>query len=630
MKKIKAVWILAIFLGLLAGTQTTIAQVEKGDFSAEQWELKNARIIEKFGRTCLVGSAFLKGCQFSDGIIEVDIYMLADRRAYPGVLFRIHDEENYERVYLRPHRAPFYGDAVQYLPGFNGADSWQLYNGDGVTARADIPKGNWVTLKIEVLGTQARVFLGESAQPVLEIYELERGKSAGTIGLMTGMDGAAFFSNFRYRAEQVFDFPASPPADALPGMLRDWQISPSFMFSQIDMEKYPQAAVLKQLPWRPIRSAANGMVDFSRHLRRQGPEPETVLARTTIHADSKCIKKYNFGYSDLVTVFLNGQPVFSGNSAYRSRESSFLGVVGPNDSLYLPLRKGENELLLMVAEVMGGWGFLVQDAASVVQNKELTKAWETAKTFAVPESAAWDNTRNVFYVSNYDGYHRSRAEGQQTIARISPDGKKVELRWMEGLFNPTGLAVHQDRLYAVERSAVAVIDIQNKKIINRITLPGVVFPNDIAIDPSGTLYISDSAAHAIFRVTGETAEVWLQGGEIANPNGLCLLENELLVGNNGDRSLKAVTLDSRKVRTVARFRSGVIDGIAVDGSGSILLSHNEGRLYRIGKDGIAEKILDTTATGTNLADFAFAAEKNLLLFPTFMGNSLVAYQLKQD
>ncbi|MBN2399626.1 MAG: SMP-30/gluconolactonase/LRE family protein, partial [Candidatus Aminicenantes bacterium] len=310
--------------------------------------------------------------------------------------------------------------------------------------------------------------------------------------------------------------------------------------------------------------------------------------------------------------------------------SSFLGVVGTADSLYLPLQKGENELLLMVAEVMGGWGFLFQDAAAVVQGKGLTKAWETAKTFAVPESAAWDNTRNVFYVSNYDGYHRSRAEGQQTIARISPDGKIVEPRWLEGLFNPTGLAVHQDRLFAVERRAVAVIDIKNKKILSRIDLPGAIFPNDIAIDPAGTLYISDSAAHAIFRVTGETAEVWLQGGEIANPNGLCLLENELLVGNNGDRSLKAVAVASKQVRTVARFRSGIIDGIAVDGRGNILLSHNEGRLYRIGKDGISEKILDTTVIGTNLADFAFAAEKGLLVFPTFINNSLIAYHLKQD
>lgn len=630
MLKTKIFWLQIILLRLLVSSQVATAQVEKGDFSPGQWDLQNARIVEKFGRTCLMGVAFLKDMQFSDGVIEVDVYMLADRRAYPGVLFRVNDGENYERVYLRPHRAPFYGDAVQYLPAFNGADSWQLYTGDGVTAAANIPKGNWVTMKIEVLGTQARVFLGESAQPVLEIVELERGKSVGTIGLMTGMDGAAFFSNFRTRGEQGLNFPPVPPVDPAPGMIRDWQMSQSFTFSQIDMESYPAAAVWKQLQWQPVRSGVNGIVDLSRKLRRQGPEPETVLVRTIIPAGEKCLKKYNFGYSDIVTVFLNGQPVFSGNSAYRSRESSFLGVVGVSDSLYLPLDKGDNELLLLVAEAMGGWGFLFQDGTAVEQNIRLTKAWETAKDLATPESAAWDGRRKVFYVSNYDGYNRSLGEGRQAIGRISADGKTLEPRWLEGLFNPTGLAVYRDRLYAVERGSVVVIDIKKRKIISRITLPGAVFPNDIAIDASGTLYVSDSGAHAIFRATAQAAEVWLQGNGISSPNGLCIVDRELLVGNNGDRSLKAVALDSRQVRTVTRFRSGIIDGIVADGRGSILLSHNEGRLYRVGKDGSQEKLLDTTVIGTNLADFAFVPETDLLVFPTFIGNAVVAFQLRGE
>jgi hypothetical protein len=253
MRKISFLMPMTILLLVMpAWTMRAGAEAGTPGFMPEQWDLTNARVIEKFGRTCLGGAAFLKDCLFGDGVIEVDIYMQADRRAYPGVLFRVRDGENYERVYLRPHRAPFYGDAVQYLPAFNGADSWQLYNGDGITAAAVIPKDSWVTLKIEVLGTQARVFLGESAQPVLEINELERGPGAGTIGLMTGLDGAALFSNFRYRADAGLRFPAVQPADVVPGMIRDWQISPSFPFAQIDMERYPDKAMLERLPWRPI------------------------------------------------------------------------------------------------------------------------------------------------------------------------------------------------------------------------------------------------------------------------------------------------------------------------------------------------------------------------------------------
>ena len=70
------------------------------------------------------------------------------------------------------------------------------------------------------------------------------------------------------------------------------------------------------------------------------------------------IKKLEFGYSDKVSIFLNRRILFTGDSSFRSRDPLFLGVAGLNDAVYLPLQKGENELLLIVSESMGGWGFI--------------------------------------------------------------------------------------------------------------------------------------------------------------------------------------------------------------------------------------------------------------------------------
>ena len=37
----------------------------------------------------------------------------------------------------------------------------------------------------------------------------------------------------------------------------------------------------------------------------------------------------------------------------------FLGIVNvENDAVYLPLKKGRNQLLLAVSELTGGWGFI--------------------------------------------------------------------------------------------------------------------------------------------------------------------------------------------------------------------------------------------------------------------------------
>ena len=41
------------------------------------------------------------------------------------------------------------------------------------------------------------------------------------------------------------------------------------------------------------------------------------------------------------------------------RDPGFLGIVNPeNDAVYLPLKKGRNELMLAVSELGGGWGFI--------------------------------------------------------------------------------------------------------------------------------------------------------------------------------------------------------------------------------------------------------------------------------
>jgi hypothetical protein len=65
------------------------------------------------------------------------------------------------------------------------------------------------------------------------------------------------------------------------------------------------------------------------------------------------------GYSDEVTVFLNSQPLFTGRSAFRFRDPGFLGIMDvENDAVYLPLKKGANELVLAVTDYFGGWGFI--------------------------------------------------------------------------------------------------------------------------------------------------------------------------------------------------------------------------------------------------------------------------------
>ncbi|MEE8586513.1 MAG: hypothetical protein V3T83_16855 [Acidobacteriota bacterium] len=72
-------------------------------------------------------------------------------------------------------------------------------------------------------------------------------------------------------------------------------------------------------------------------------------------------RQFNMGYSDEVSVFLNGRLLFSGNDGYSFNIPRRQGLIGLGQgTLYLPLQAGDNELVLAIADGFGGWGVMGQ------------------------------------------------------------------------------------------------------------------------------------------------------------------------------------------------------------------------------------------------------------------------------
>ncbi|UCD75730.1 MAG: SMP-30/gluconolactonase/LRE family protein [Phycisphaerales bacterium] len=607
----------------LLATVSLHAENEPIAFDSDRWQLTGGRIVTHLDRQTLAGPAFLKDVQFENGVIEVDIAVTGER-SYPGITFHMRGPGNHEEVYVRPHRAGLYPDAVQYTPVFNGIGSWQLYSGEGFTAPAEIPTDEWVKLKLEVKGTQARVFLGESDLPVLVVNELKHGPGVGTIGLTAPADRTAYFSNFRYRSDDGLVFDPPPQVTPPMGMIRQWEISQAFEASQLDLEQTPNAQGLADITWTSVEGEPGGLVDIGRHVGRTGGPVDCVYARTTLHADADELRTIGFGYSDAVVMFLNGQIVFLGNSAYRQRDPSFLGIVGLNDNVYLPLKKGDNELLLAVVESFGGWGFMCQDGSAVIQHERLTKAWELRRTLRYPESVVYDQKRGVMYASNF------YAGGREFLSKISLDGRIEELQWVSGLSRPTGLCIHEDRLFAVDRTGLVEIDIDTAQIAARHPVPEARFINDVAFDEAGAAYITDSAGAAIHRLHNGEAEVWLEGEAVSDPNGICVVGDEVVFGNSGDGSLKAVNLHNKSVRTIVSLGPGsIVDGIRPDGEGGFIISDFNGRVFAVAAEGEMTELLNTTVRNEYCADLEYIPDRGLLVIPSLYDNRIVAYEVAQ-
>lgn len=613
--------VLSVTFILLNWTDSLTAQEKSiSDFSSAFWTITSGAVVDFDGRKCLKGSAVLKDIIFENGTIEVDVYTAPNQRAYPGVVFRMTDQQNYERVYIRPHRSGLYGDALQYVGTFNGLDSWQLFSGEGKSSRLDIPANQWNKIKIEVGGSQARLYWNNTGNPVMEITDLVHGISKGSLALFG--DNTSYFSNFKYTTSSGSDLKMYYEKEKVVGIISDWEISQVFSLADVSFEEFPDNDLMKKVTWQKATADHTGMVDISRYHARKNQLGDCIFAKTMIKSDADKTVRLGFGYSDYITVFLNKKPVFFGNSAYRSRDDSFLGVVGYNDVVFLPLKKGDNELLIMVGESMGGWGFMFRDEDAIFKDERLIEQWQIRNTIPVPESVVYDAKRDICYVSSF------MDEKNGSINIIKTNGDIVKLKWITDVMRPTGLAVHKDKLYCVERNRVSVIDPDSGKVMRRYPILNPGFPNDIAITKEGMIFVSDSRSGVIYNFEEDTFRIWHQSQDIAGANVLFAEEETLWIGASGSGTMKSINIKTNEWGTSLFIGKGaVLDGFAVIGDNQYLAGDNNGLLYMVYGSEVKKIILNTKTPQRNIADFVYIPEKELLIIPTFTDNKIVGYKI---
>jgi hypothetical protein len=356
--------VLAAALSRTAAAETVIP------LTPDRWTATNTIRFESYlGRPSLYidkGVAVARGTSLRDGTIELDMAM-PKAGNFMGAVFHASSPENSEVVYFRP-RGSGTPDAVQYAPALNSVGAaWKIYHGDGANAVATLPVESWVHVKIDVAGSVANVYLKNETEPTLTVPFLA-GVGGEAVGVWTGAFGrGAYFSNIRYTAR--------PPAPAQPspaprGTLASWQISDAFDATAFAPATLPNLAGMR---WENVVAEPQGFVLISRYRRSpqisfpfdqktgeplvdlmmggQVPGSKVVFARTTIESDRDETKRMLFGYVNGAVIYANGRPLFFGTDTGG-------GTMNMNgDGVYLPLKKGANEIVFAITNFTGGWGF---------------------------------------------------------------------------------------------------------------------------------------------------------------------------------------------------------------------------------------------------------------------------------
>jgi hypothetical protein len=124
--------------------------------------------------------ALLEGTDFKDGTIEIQVAGTPRPGASAGAC-RADDQ-------LRRNHAVQYASDPEYPWHRLREETPGVYE-----SYADVEAGAWTTMKIEVEGTRARLYVNGAPQPCLIVNDIKHGARAGKIALWAHVETQAYF-----------------------------------------------------------------------------------------------------------------------------------------------------------------------------------------------------------------------------------------------------------------------------------------------------------------------------------------------------------------------------------------------------------------------------------------------------
>ncbi len=259
-----------------------------------------------------------------------------------------------------------------------------------------------------------------------------------------------------------------------------------------------------------------------------------------------------------------------------------------------------------------------------------------------PESVLYDARADVYLVSNINGAPTG-ADGNGFITRLSPTGRVIALKWIDGrragvrLNAPKGMAIAGDTLYVADITAVRMFDRRTGRPKGSVTIPGATFMNDAAAAPDGSVYVTDSGlkpdfspsgTDAVYRISRNGAlTVVAKGPQLGSPNGATVLPNGRVLVVSYSATGEYYTLGPGGVKqNVRRLPKGGLDGVEALSGGVLLISSwAASAVYRV--DGMGT-VKVAVANVPSPADIGYDRRRGRVLIPLFQGNQVVIQSVR--
>ncbi len=251
---------------------------------------------------------------------------------------------------------------------------------------------------------------------------------------------------------------------------------------------------------------------------------------------------------------------------------------------------------------------------------------------ATPESVLPLPDQDVYLVSNINGAPTA-LDDNGFISKLGPDGKIVELKWIDGskpditLNAPKGMAVLGGNLYVADVTAVRIFDLATGAAKGAVDIKGATFLNDVAAG-ADTIYVTDSGLTGELKPSGTDAVYAIDaagavtklaaGADLKGPNGVTVIDGNVWAVPFGGK--EAYRIADGKPTDLSALPTGGLDGIEAVGDGRVVISSWEGKAVYIGKLGGPFTAL---AEGVESpADLGIDHKRQRVVVPLFMSSTV--------
>src|SRR2546430_10479451 len=255
--------------------------------------------------------------------------------------------------------------------------------------------------------------------------------------------------------------------------------------------------------------------------------------------------------------------------------------------------------------------------------------------FQTPESILYEPRSDVYLVSNING-DPTASDGNGFISRVAPDGRVLELKWIDGakpgvrLNGPEGMAVAGDTLYVSDITAVRMFALRTGAPKGAVVILGSTFMNDLAAGRDGTIYATDPGVRPDFSPSGTDAvykidpsgklSVVVKSPDLHAPNGITVLPDGTLVVVSFSPTGEVYTLGPGTKRKVWTLPSGNLDGVEMRTGGALLISSwGASAVFQLEGDSVQTVVSNVPSP----ADIGYDSKRDRVLIPIFMAKQQV-------